>query len=106
MPNTRKFNELSEEARRSPERARRIDEIKTSVLDEQASYRLGELRQALGLTQAELAELIGKSQSAISQVEHGEIGLSMEMLRAIVAQLGGEVEVAAVFKDRRVLLDT
>jgi len=106
MPSTRKFSELSDKARRSPERARRIDAAKTSVLDEQSSYRLGELRQALGLTQAELAELIGKSQSAISQIEHGEIGLSMEMLRAIVAQLGGEVEVAAVFKDRRVLLDT
>lgn len=37
---------------------------------------------------------------------HGEIGLSLEMLRAIVAQLGGEVEIAAVFKNRRVLLDT
>lgn len=106
MPSTRKFSELSDNARRSPERARRIDATKASVLEEQASYRLGELRQALGLTQAELAELIGKSQSAISQIEHGEIGLSMEMLRAIVAQLGGEVEVAAVFKDRRVLLDT
>ena len=38
-------------------------------------------------------------------METGEIGLSLEMLRAIVAQLGGRVEVAAVFNDRRVLLD-
>lgn len=49
--------------------------------------------------------MIGKSQSAVSQIEHGEIGLSLEMLRAIVGQLGGEVEVTAVFDDRRVLLE-
>lgn len=105
MPSTRKFSELRAEARSDPARARRIDDAKARVLEEQATYRLAELRQALGLTQAELAELIGKSQSAISQIEHGEIGLSLEMLRAIVAQLGGEVEIAAVFKDRRVMLE-
>ena len=79
--------------------------VKASALEEQATHRRTELRQALGLTQAELAELIGKSQSAISQIEHGEIGLSLELLRAIVAQLGGEVEIAAVFDDRRVRLE-
>lgn len=105
MPSTRKFSELSDKARRDPARGRRIDAAKAGALEEQATYRLGELRQALGLTQAELAELIGRSQSAISQIEHGDIALSLEMLRAIVAQLGGEVEIAAVFKDRRVLLE-
>jgi DNA-binding XRE family transcriptional regulator len=105
MPSTRKFSELRDKARRQPVRARRIDEAKTRALQEQATYRLVELREALGLTQSELAELIGKSQSAVSQIEHGEIGLSLEMLRAIVAQLGGEVEITAVFKNRRVLLD-
>lgn len=92
--------------RRDPDRARRVDEAKHRALDELASYRLAELRKALGVTQAELAEMIGKSQSAISQLEHGEFGLSLEMLRSIVNQLGGEVEITAVFDDRRVLLDT
>ena len=50
--------------------------------------------------------MIGKSQSAISQLESGEIGLSLETLRSIVNQLGGEIEIAAVFNDRRVILDT
>jgi transcriptional regulator with XRE-family HTH domain len=49
--------------------------------------------------------MIGRSQSAVSQIEHGEIALSLDMLREVVAQLGGEVGIAAVFKDRRVLLD-
>ena len=61
------------------------------------SLREARLRRGVDFAQAELAELIGKSQSAISQIEHGEIGLSLELLRAIVAQLGGEVEIAAVF---------
>jgi transcriptional regulator with XRE-family HTH domain len=51
------------------------------------------------------AELIGKSQSAISQIETGEIALSLDVLRAIVTELGGTLEVAAVFDDRRVFLD-
>ena len=105
MPSTHKFSELRGKARRDPVRSRRIDASKTRALEQQATYRLAELRQALGLTQGELAELIGKSQSAISQIENGEIGLSLEMLRAIVAQLGGEVEIAAVFDDRRVRLE-
>jgi len=75
------------------------------TLEEIAQYRLAELRKALGVTQVELAELIGKSQSAISQIESGEIGLSLDVLRTIVAELGGTLEVAAVFNDRRVLLD-
>lgn len=105
MPSTKKFATLRDEARRDPARARRINAAKARALEEQARYRLAELRQALGLTQAQLAEMIGRSQSAVSQIEHGEIGLSLDLLRQIVAQLGGEVEITAVFKDRRVLLD-
>ncbi|HMR96736.1 MAG TPA: helix-turn-helix transcriptional regulator [Microthrixaceae bacterium] len=99
------FSDLRDAARRDPERSRRIDEAKQRAEGEIASYRLAELRKSLGVTQVELAEMIGKSQSAVSQIEHGEIGLSLEMLRAIVGQLGGEVEVTAVFDDRRVLLE-
>ena len=106
MSRTKNFNTLREEARRNPERARRIDEAKQRAVGEIVSYRLAELRKALGVTQVELAEMIGKSQSAVSQIEHGEIGLSLDVLRSIVHQLGGEVEIAAVFDDRRVLIDT
>lgn len=105
MPSTKKFSDLSAEARRDPARRARIDAAKARTLEEIARYRLAELRQALGLTQTELADLIGKSQSAISQIESGEIGLSLEVLRAIVSELGGTLEVAAVFDDRRVRLD-
>ena len=105
MPRTRQFSELRDEARRDPARARRIDAAKERALDEIASCRLAELRKALGVTQEELATMIGKSQSAVSQLEHGEISLSLEILRSIVRQLGGEVEITAVFDNRRILID-
>ena len=86
-------------------RSARIDTARLRALDENAAYRLCELRQTLGVTQAQLAELIGKSQSAVSQFETGEIGLSIETLRATVTELGGSLEIAAVFANRRVSLD-
>ena len=106
MPNTKTFSELRDAARRDPARAHRIDTAKKRALEEIATYRLAELRKALGVTQTELANMIGKSQSAISQLENGDIGLSLETLRSIVNQLGGQVEITAVFNDRRVSLDT
>ncbi|WP_423919059.1 helix-turn-helix domain-containing protein [Candidatus Poriferisodalis sp.] len=105
MPGTKKFSELRDEARRDPERSRRIDAAKQRAVEEIASYHLAELRRALGVTQAELAEMVGKSQSAISQIEHGEIGLSLALLKSIVGQLGGEVEITAVIDNRRILIE-
>ena len=105
MANTKQFRELTKQARRDPQRVKRIEEAKARVLDEHASYRLAELRKALDVTQVELGELIGKSQSAVSQLETGEIGLSLEMLRSIATRLDGRVEISAAFEDRRVLLD-
>ena len=65
-------------------RSRRIDAAKQHAWEEHIDYRLGDLRRALGLTQHELAVLIWKSQSAVSEIEAGEIGLSVDLLRQIV----------------------
>jgi DNA-binding XRE family transcriptional regulator len=105
MPATKKFSALRDQAKQDPVRAKRIADTKAAALREQAEYQLSELREALGLTQTELAALIGKSQSAVSQIESGEIGLSIELLRSIIAQLGGELQLTAIFNDRQVLLD-
>ena len=105
MPKTGKFRDLSSRACRDPVRSRRIDAAKQHAWEEHIDYRLGDVRRALGLTQQELAELIGKSQSAVSQIETGEIGLSVDLLRQIVTELGGSLEIAAVFGNRRVALD-
>lgn len=104
MPSTHKFSTLRERAERDPARAG-IAKLTSVAVAEHAEYQLGELRRALGITQTELANLIGKSQSAVSQIESGEIGLSLDVLRSIIAQLGGELEITAVFDNHRVPLD-
>ena len=53
--------------------------------------RIGELirdaRRRQGLTQSELADLIGTSQSAIARIEQGRQNLSLEMLARIGLKL-------------------
>lgn len=104
MPSTRKFSELAAPALADPARAERVRAATIEALREHHDYQLGELRQALGLTQTELGQLIGRTQSAVSQIETGEVGLSVDMLRSIIEQLGGHLEIAAVFNDRRINL--
>ena len=59
--------------------------------------RLYELRKRAGLTQKELAELVGTSHSAISRLENDDYeGHSLAMLRRIAAALGQRVEVRFV----------
>lgn len=105
MAKARSFRELRTSARRDPARSRRIDAAKGHAWEEHVEYRLADVRRALGLTQQELADLIGRSQSAVSQIETGEITRAVELLRQIVAEVGGSLEIAAVFGDRRVALD-
>ena len=45
------------------------------------------------------------SQTPTSQLENGEIGLSIDTLRRIVTQLGGTVEITAVFEGQRIPID-
>ncbi|MCP3798150.1 helix-turn-helix domain-containing protein [Allokutzneria sp. A3M-2-11 16] len=55
-------------------------------------YRLGELRERVGLTQARLAELMRVSQSRISQMERGNLDqLEIDTVNRYVAALGMEV---------------
>ena len=59
-----------------------------------AGFHLKELRKSLGKTQKEIAELIGVSQSRISQIENGNLeAMELETLRAYAAALGGHVDV-------------
>jgi len=106
MPSTRNFQDVIDKLRQDPERARRMDVLKAEHEAEQRAYQLSELRRALGVTQAELAALIGRSQTTISQLENGDVGLSLDTLRRIVTELGGTIEITAVFDDHRIPIDT
>lgn len=47
-----------------------------------------EAREAAGVTQVELAERLGQSQSFVSKVERGERRLDILQLRSILAEFG------------------
>src|SRR5258705_460633 len=50
-----------------------VNDHKKRMLDEVRAYRLRELREALNLTQVELADLLNVSQNRVSRLEHGDL---------------------------------
>lgn len=67
-------------------------------------YRIAQMiydaRKAAGLTQTELAEAVGTTQSVISQLEHADYeGHSLSMLRRIAKALHRRVEIRMVPED-------
>ena len=62
-------------------------------------HQLAEMRKAAGLTQAEVAEALGVSQTRVSKIEHGEVS-GIDVVRSYVAALGGTIEMVASIGDR------
>jgi DNA-binding XRE family transcriptional regulator len=62
-------------------------------------HQLAEMRTAAGVTQAELAAVLGVSQARISKIEHGEIS-GIDVVRAYVSALGGSTDVVARLGER------
>lgn len=74
-----------------PERRARLEQIKENMAIGSQIYAA---RTAAGLTQKQLAERIGTSQSVISDLEDAEYeGHTMSMLRRIAEALNARVEV-------------
>ena len=74
-----------------PERRAEIEQIKQQMQVGRVIYRS---RKAAGLTQQELADRVGTTQSVISDLESAEYqGHSMPMLRRIAAAFGMAVQV-------------
>jgi DNA-binding XRE family transcriptional regulator len=59
---------------------------------------LAEMRKKAGLTQAEVAEIIGVSQQRVSAIENGAIA-ELATLADYIRALGGELKVIADFGD-------
>jgi transcriptional regulator with XRE-family HTH domain len=85
-------------AKMSPER---IERVRKAALEELATATLRELREESGKTQVELAELTELTQSALSRIERRDDN-TLEAIRAYVRALGGDIEVVAVFPNKRV----
>lgn len=62
---------------------------------------LAEFRKALGVTQTELAKRLGCHQSDISQFENRK-KRKLSTVRRYIEALGANLEVAAVFRNKRI----
>jgi predicted transcriptional regulator len=79
--------------------ADKLAQIDAEVAEEVRSMRA--LREALGLTQADLAKLANMTQSDVSKFENRD-DHRISSVREMVEALGGELEVVAVFRGKRV----
>lgn len=61
-------------------------------------HQLAERRNAAGLSQAELATLMGVTRGRVSQIERGEVS-TVSAIATYVEALGGHLEVSAVIGD-------
>jgi transcriptional regulator with XRE-family HTH domain len=84
----------------TPEELRQIDEeIESELLE----MDLRALREAIGLTQDELAKRVEITQSQLSKMERRE-DHRISTLRRYVEALGGSLEICAVINGRRIRL--
>ena len=87
----RKFREL--EAGMSPEAITASNTIYSRLKEAMA---LEELRDALRMTQQELAQTLNVDQSAVSKLER-RTDMYVSTLRRCIAAMGGQLEIRAVF---------
>lgn len=88
------------EKKLSPEQLRRIDE---EVEQELLEMDLRALREAVGLTQEELARKVEVTQSQLSKLERRE-DHRLSTLRRYVEALGGEIEIVALIEGKKIRL--
>ncbi|GAA2311680.1 XRE family transcriptional regulator [Nonomuraea roseoviolacea subsp. roseoviolacea] len=97
MSTARRWQDVKAEAhRRHPELAdpERQATARAELEAYVAGHHLKELRKSIGKTQAEIAQILGVSQSRISQIENGNIeAMELETLRAYAAALGGHLDI-------------
>jgi predicted transcriptional regulator len=84
--------------------AERIERVRQEAKEELRALTLRQLREEVGKTQAELADLTEVTQSAISRLERREENNPLEAVRRYIEALGGELELVAVIGNKRVTL--
>jgi predicted transcriptional regulator len=91
-------------AKRQVDRAA-VNEHKQRMLEEVRAYQLRELREALGITQVQLADALDVSQNRVSRLEHGDIERTqVDSLRRYVEAIGGRLHVEVEIGARRIQL--
>lgn len=101
MTRAKPVNTLIDPIMADPERRARILERKRNI---ETALALSRLREECEATQKDVAEAMKVSQPNISRIEHEE-DIYLSTLRDYVEALGGELEINAVFPDRKVCLE-
>jgi transcriptional regulator with XRE-family HTH domain len=92
----KRFEELRRSIDASPARLARVREHKAAML--------ADLRHALDLTQAAVADRLDVSQENVSQIERAEANVRLSTLNRYVEALGGKLEISAKFPKQTVSL--
>ncbi len=93
---TKPFHALK--ARRTPAEQKRVEKLKEELRREMS---LREVREALQLTQVELAKSLHLKQAAVSKIER-QTDMYLSTMRRFLGALGAELRLVAVFPDREI----
>lgn len=100
-----RFLTLEEVVKARPVNEARMKRQTEKLIARNSMARLIEIRQALKLTQKELAKRIGVDQAHVSRIERGSfLSLEFATLEKYIEALGGEFEVQAKFGEHKLLL--
>jgi predicted transcriptional regulator len=71
-------------------------EFQAAAEELEPAYQVARLRMMRGLTQEQLAEMVGTKQPSIARLESGKMEPRLSFLRRVVEALGGQLEVQIV----------
>lgn len=93
---------LEELAAKYPVDESLVQTYREQMLSEVRAYRLRELRERAGLTQAQLAARIGVGQRQVSKIERGDLDSArIGTIRKYLNAVGGELAIEYVVGDQR-----
>jgi transcriptional regulator with XRE-family HTH domain len=79
-------------------------EFRAAVEELEPAYQVARLRIMRGLTQEQVAELVGTKQSSIARLESGNTEPRLSFLRRVVEALGGQLEVRIMPQEEAIAL--
>lgn len=86
---------LQEFRRKRPPNRGAVEAHKARLLQELHAYRLRELREAMNITQTDLAGTLKIAQNRVSNIERGDIEhIKVDTLRRYIEALGGRLRIA------------
>ena len=100
---TKRFKDIVGEL--SPADKETVNRLKQETAEEMISYQLAKLRKQRGLTQADLARALGKTQASISAMENASDN-RLSTWGSAIEGMGGRLELTAVFGDERIPIHT